>query len=142
MYGRKRSWSTLRYGRCISLEELRNKMKNLSRDNASPSRDFNPGPQEYGQRSYVCSHAWGDTIMRGRPVVMWRQTVVTLCTAIYPYTHGELRQRNETKEQVKTGDRKDIRKEYTNKRHLYRAWRLLMSSLDFYRCCSRYFLYS
>jgi hypothetical protein len=45
--GRKLSWTNLMYYPGIFLEELRNTTKNISQDNRSPGRGFNPGPPEY-----------------------------------------------------------------------------------------------
>jgi hypothetical protein len=45
--GRKWWWPNLRYYLSIRLALLMKTMKNLSQDNPSPGRDFNPIPPEY-----------------------------------------------------------------------------------------------
>lgn len=46
-YGRKRSWSNLRYFTGASLEVLRKTAKNLNQNSRFPDGDLNPGPIKY-----------------------------------------------------------------------------------------------
>jgi hypothetical protein len=46
-YGRKRSWSNLRYYPGIGLDILGKITKDLSQSSGSPFQDFNTGPPEY-----------------------------------------------------------------------------------------------
>jgi hypothetical protein len=47
-YGRKRSWTNLRYYPGICLEGMWKTTKNLGQESLYPGRDLNPLPPEYG----------------------------------------------------------------------------------------------